>query len=48
MQEGHLPVLVEEVMSMLSPAPGSLQIDASREDVETQHALITVNNLVKQ
>ena len=29
MQEGHLPVLVEEVMSMLSPAPGSLQIDAT-------------------
>jgi len=29
MQEGHMPVLVEEVMSMLSPAPGSLQIDAT-------------------
>jgi len=29
MQEGHLPVLVEEVMSMLSPAPDSLQIDAT-------------------
>ena len=29
MQEGHLPVLVEEVMSMLAPAPGSLQIDAT-------------------
>lgn len=26
----------------------TLQIDASREDVETQHALITLNNLVKQ
>lgn len=26
----------------------SLQIDASREDVETQHALITVNNIVKK
>lgn len=25
----------------------SLQIDASRDDVETQHALITVNNIVK-
>jgi 16S rRNA (cytosine1402-N4)-methyltransferase len=25
----HLPVLVEEVMSMLAPAPGSLQIDAT-------------------
>src|SRR5512146_3161071 len=29
MEEGHLPVLVEEVMSMLAPAPGSLQIDAT-------------------
>ncbi len=29
MEEGHLPVLVEEVMSMLSPAAGSLQIDAT-------------------
>jgi 16S rRNA (cytosine1402-N4)-methyltransferase len=29
MQEGHLPVLVEEVMSMLAPAPGSLHIDAT-------------------
>ena len=29
MHEGHLPVLVEEVMSMLAPAPGSLQIDAT-------------------
>jgi hypothetical protein len=26
----------------------ALQIDASREDVEAQHALITLNNLVKQ
>jgi hypothetical protein len=26
----------------------SIQIDASREDVEMQHALITVNNLVRQ
>ena len=26
----------------------NMQIDASREDVEMQHALITVNNLVKQ
>jgi hypothetical protein len=26
----------------------SLQIDASREDVESQHALITLNNIVKQ
>ncbi len=25
----HLPVMVEEVMSMLSPAPGSLQVDAT-------------------
>jgi 16S rRNA (cytosine1402-N4)-methyltransferase len=29
MQETHLPVLAEEVMSMLAPAPGSLQIDAT-------------------
>jgi 16S rRNA (cytosine1402-N4)-methyltransferase len=29
MQEGHTPVLVEEVMSMLRPASGSLQIDAT-------------------
>jgi 16S rRNA (cytosine1402-N4)-methyltransferase len=29
MEEGHLPVLAEEVMSMLTPAPGSLQIDAT-------------------
>ena len=29
MKEGHLPVLVEEVMSMLAPAPGSLHIDAT-------------------
>src|SRR5690349_23112585 len=29
MREGHLPVLAEEVMSVLSPAPGSLQIDAT-------------------
>ena len=29
MKEGHLPVLVEEVMTMLAPAPGSLQIDAT-------------------
>jgi 16S rRNA (cytosine1402-N4)-methyltransferase len=29
MKDGHLPVLVEEVMSMLAPAPGSLQIDAT-------------------
>src|SRR3954452_25519175 len=29
MKAEHLPVLVEEVMSMLSPAPGSLQIDAT-------------------
>ena len=29
MKEGHLPVLAEEVMSMLSPAIGSLQIDAT-------------------
>ncbi|HEX9045281.1 MAG TPA: 16S rRNA (cytosine(1402)-N(4))-methyltransferase RsmH [Candidatus Limnocylindrales bacterium] len=29
MEEGHLPVLVEEVIEMLSPASGSLQIDAT-------------------
>ena len=29
MKEGHLPVLAEEVVSMLQPAPGSLQIDAT-------------------
>jgi 16S rRNA (cytosine1402-N4)-methyltransferase len=29
MKEGHLPVLVEEVITMLAPAPGSLQIDAT-------------------
>jgi 16S rRNA (cytosine1402-N4)-methyltransferase len=29
MKEGHVPVLAEEVMSMLSPASGSLQIDAT-------------------
>ena len=29
MKEGHLPVLVDEVMSTLSPASGSLQIDAT-------------------
>jgi 16S rRNA (cytosine1402-N4)-methyltransferase len=29
MKVGHVPVLVEEVMSMLAPAPGSLQIDAT-------------------
>src|SRR5881392_4410747 len=29
MEETHLPVLAEEVMSMLAPAPGSLQIDAT-------------------
>jgi hypothetical protein len=26
----------------------AIQIDASRDDVETQHAFLTVNNLVKQ
>ena len=29
MNEGHLPVLVEEVIEMLAPAPGSLHIDAT-------------------
>jgi 16S rRNA (cytosine1402-N4)-methyltransferase len=29
MNEGHLPVLVEEVIAILAPAPGSLHIDAT-------------------
>jgi len=29
MEEGHLPVMVEEVLESLAPAPGSLQIDAT-------------------
>src|SRR3712207_8458284 len=29
MESGHLPVLAEEVLTMLAPAPGSLQIDAT-------------------
>ena len=29
MELGHLPVLAEEVVEMLAPAPGSLQIDAT-------------------
>ncbi|HEY6057344.1 MAG TPA: 16S rRNA (cytosine(1402)-N(4))-methyltransferase RsmH, partial [Candidatus Limnocylindrales bacterium] len=29
MEEGHLPVLAEEVVVMLAPAPGSLQVDAT-------------------
>ena len=29
MKEGHMPVLAEEVVTMLAPAPGSLQIDAT-------------------
>ncbi|HUG47781.1 MAG TPA: 16S rRNA (cytosine(1402)-N(4))-methyltransferase RsmH [Candidatus Limnocylindria bacterium] len=29
MEEGHLPVMVEEVITALSPVPGSLQIDAT-------------------
>ncbi len=29
MEEGHLPVLAEEVLMMLAPASGSLQIDAT-------------------
>jgi 16S rRNA (cytosine1402-N4)-methyltransferase len=29
MEEGHLPVMVEEVMTALSPLPGSFQIDAT-------------------
>ena len=29
MEVGHIPVMAEEVMSMLAPTPGSLQIDAT-------------------
>jgi hypothetical protein len=29
MQEGHLPVLANEVIEMLAPVPGSLHIDAT-------------------
>ena len=29
MKDGHVPVLAEEVVTMLAPAPGSLQIDAT-------------------
>ena len=29
MEEGHLPVMVEEVLESLAPAPGSLQIDTT-------------------
>jgi 16S rRNA (cytosine1402-N4)-methyltransferase len=29
MEDGHVPVLAEEVVTMLAPAPGSLQIDAT-------------------
>jgi 16S rRNA (cytosine1402-N4)-methyltransferase len=29
MEVGHIPVLADEVMSMLAPAPGSLHIDAT-------------------
>ena len=29
MEEGHLPVLVDEVIEMLAPVPGSLHIDAT-------------------
>ena len=29
MEEGHLPVLVEEVVRMLAPRPGSLHVDAT-------------------
>ncbi len=29
MEDGHLPVLAEEVMTILSPRPGSLQIDGT-------------------
>ena len=29
MDEGHLPVMVEEVMTALSPSPGSFHIDGT-------------------
>lgn len=29
MEEGHLPVMVDEVLQVLAPAPGSLQLDAT-------------------
>lgn len=29
MEEGHLPVMVDEVLEVLSPLPGSLQLDAT-------------------
>jgi 16S rRNA C1402 N4-methylase RsmH len=29
MEDGHLPVLAEEVLTILSPRPGSLQIDGT-------------------
>ena len=29
MEDGHLPVMVEEVLESLAPAPGGLQIDAT-------------------
>src|SRR5690349_7770038 len=29
MEEGHLPVMVEEVMTALSPRPGSFQVDGT-------------------
>ena len=29
MKDGHVPVLAEEVVTMVAPAPGSLQIDAT-------------------
>ena len=29
MEEGHLPVMVQEVLESLAPAPGSFQIDAT-------------------
>ncbi len=32
MEEGHLPVMAEEVLESLAPAPGSLQIDATVGD----------------
>ena len=35
MQEGHLPVMPDEVMDDLAPAPGSLQIDATRRRWDT-------------
>ena len=35
MEEGHRPVLAEEVMKMLAPRPGSLHVDCTSAAVGT-------------